>query len=179
MITNDIARRYAKSLFLIGQEDQTFDMLKEQLVDLEAIFNDNSVLLKTLDSPIIEKEVKKNIIIDLCDSMKLSDEMKSLLLLLEKNKRISFFSDITRGFCSMIDAKENIERVTILSAKELNQAFKNKITSYLEEKLGKKVVSTFSIDKKLISGLKIQIGTKELDTSTFAQLNLLRKKVIK
>ena len=62
----------------------------------------------------------------------------------------------------------------ITSAEELNDEQRKNIKEQLKSTLGKKLSLNFIVDKKIIGGLVVKIGSKMIDTSLANKINKLK-----
>ena len=62
----------------------------------------------------------------------------------------------------------------ITSAGELNEDQKNNITNQLKSILGDKLSLSFDVDKNIIGGLIVKVGSKMIDTSLANKINKLK-----
>ena len=62
----------------------------------------------------------------------------------------------------------------ITSAEELNDEQRKNIKEQLKNTLGEKLSLKFIIDKKIIGGLVVKVGSKMIDTSLANKINKLK-----
>ena len=62
----------------------------------------------------------------------------------------------------------------ITSADELNDDQKNNITNQLKSILGDKLSLSFDVDKSIMGGLIVKVGSKMIDTSLANKINKLK-----
>ena len=62
----------------------------------------------------------------------------------------------------------------VTSANELSEDEKNNITNQLKNTLGQKLSLNFDVDKSIIGGLIVKVGSKMIDTSIANKINKLK-----
>ena len=56
-------------------------------------------------------------------------------------------------------------KASLISSKELSESELNKISSELSDSMGSELKLDYKVDKELIGGLKLQLGSFMIDTS--------------
>jgi F-type H+-transporting ATPase subunit delta len=93
---------------------------------------------------------------------------------LKKNKRFSSLASIITQFMNINSQKRGDVLADITSADELNDDQKNNITNQLKSILGDKLSLSFDVDKNIMGGLIVKVGSKMIDTSLANKINKLR-----
>jgi F-type H+-transporting ATPase subunit delta len=174
---SSVSYRYAKGLSLIADETKNWEPIKTELDKLKSFFDQNEDVLEYLTSPVVPKAARQASLQNIVKSLSLENIGASFLLLLDRNKRMGDFSRIYTIFEKMKDERDNIERVSVSTASELGQEQRTSVVSFLNRKLDKKVVASFHQDKKLMEGIRIQIGSKTIENSVVSRMEQLRKKL--
>ena len=177
MSLSSVSYRYAKGLSLIAGEAKSWEPMKLEMDKLKAYFDSNGNVLQYLTSPIISRKARTTSLQNVVKSLNLADVCASFLFLLGRNKRLASFSKIYADFEKMKDRRDNIERVAVSTASEMNEEQKASVMGFLHEKLAKKVVASFHKDEKLMEGIRIQIGSKTIENSVVSRMEQLRKKL--
>jgi len=93
---------------------------------------------------------------------------------LKKNKRFSSLASIISQFMNINSQKRGDVLADITSADELNDDQKNNITNQLKSILGDKLSLSFDVDKNIMGGLIVKVGSKMIDSSLANKINKLR-----
>ena len=104
----------------------------------------------------------------------LSERYKSIIKVIEKNKRFSNLASIIAQFININSQKRGDVIADITSADELNDDQKNNITNQLKSILGDKLSLSFDVDKNIMGGLIVKVGSKMIDTSLANKINKLK-----
>ena len=126
-LLNSVTTPYAEALLqVINENDQTEQMV-EEVKQLLTLINDAPELGKTLSSPVLEKETKKKIIIEIF-SEKINSSLLNFLKLLADRQRIEIVTSILDRFLEIYRENSNIALATVTSAVGLTDEQKGLIT---------------------------------------------------
>ena len=171
MITNMIARRYAKALVQIGTDDGAVDTFNAELAALCSILRDNPDLAAIIGNPAYGIEAKKEILKEIVATMSLSGTMANFVQLLLDRNRLLFLPQIAESYSAFADELSGVIRPTLTSGLPLDDSQVEAIREALATKTGKQVVLTVQVDPALIGGVVTQIGDMIYDGSVKTQLN--------
>ena len=108
----------------------------------------------------------------LSDKLSFSENLKNFFLLLILKRRVFFVKKIFESFTKLCSKKRGEIKASLISSKELSQIELNKISKELSTSVGATLKFDYKVDKELIGGLKLQLGSFMIDTSI---KNKLRK----
>ena len=167
-----IASRYALALCSLGNSNELLTELHSVSEILKTSNDLNSFLLNPIISVSDKKEVLEKVFCDYSQNLK-----NSLFVLVEKN-RFSYFESIVEEFKHLLDEKNNVKQVEIISAVELLDDEKNNLIDKLNRKLNCSVRASYSIDESILAGLVIKIGDKVIDNSLKTKFAGLKRQLI-
>ena len=102
--------------------------------------------------------------------------LQFIKILTEKN-RLNEIEQIKFSYIEKVNNFNNIQKVEIISAIELTNETKTKITNKLSEKLNKTIIPTWNINKEIISGLVFKIDDDIIDTSLLNKIESIGKNI--
>ncbi len=175
MISERIARRYAKALLAIGREDGQADTYKEELGGFVNLLEEQKELEQVISNPLYDAESRKNVLQAVVKRSELSQVMASFLFLLFDKGRIQYLRDIYAFYEKLTDELANIVRADLVSAVELPEESIARIKAALSEKTGKIVKMDVKVDPALVGGVMTKIGDLVLDGSVRTQLKTLKE----
>ena len=170
-----IARRYAKALLLIGQEDGQAENYRAELEGISGLIKTQKELDTVITNPLYEATARKNILNGIIEKLELSPVLKSFLLLLFDKGRIGFLNDISEFYQKLADELKGVASASLTSATELSDDAVEKIRSSLSKMTNKDVKLDVKQDPSLIGGIVTQIGDLVLDGSIKTQLLNMRE----
>ena len=168
MSTRILTQRYANALKGAATAQQSVSAVAK---DLETMLKMSLKEKDVLESPIYSKHDKNQIIA----SFKVSKTTLGFLNLLLDNQRLGLLNDISNQFLQLISSST---LVTVVSAKPLDLAVKDKLKSLLKNHpLVKSSVDLIEkVDPLVIGGLLLEIDGNTIDAtvkSKLVQLNSL------
>lgn len=174
MINSSLSRRYARALLeLAAQKGQVaeYGSVLRKLVELIA---GNEELATLLYGKLMPAAAKKQLVLQLLGD-ETADDLKNFVCIIIDKSREGSLGDIAQAYDELCDAAEGIQQILVTSAVELGEQEKEALSAALSAKLGTKVRLKTAVDKKLIGGLKVQVGDTVYDASLSAQLEGLKK----
>ena len=125
-------------------------------------------------SPLITSIDKLSIFESLLKKINANELTSTFIKVIEKNKRFSNLASIITQFMNINSQKRGDVLADITSAGELNDDQKNNITNQLKSILGDKLSLSFDVDKSIMGGLIVKVGSKMIDTSLANKINKLK-----
>ena len=172
-LLNSVTTPYAEALFQVVNENDQTEQMVEEVKQLLALINEAPELGKTLSSPVLEKETKKKIIIEIF-SEKINSSLLNFLKLLADRQRIGIVTSILDRFLEIYRENSNIALATVTSAVELTDEQKGLITKKIINIAGtEKLELVTKIDQSLIGGFVASVGSKVIDASLASQIRKL------
>jgi F-type H+-transporting ATPase subunit delta len=171
-----IAKRYARAIFDIASDDQSYDdwLIKLKLIsDTRADVNFANVLNSTKLS-----FFKKMNLIDDVFSNKLNKLQLNFLKLLTKNQSFFIIHDIYKQFLGLVEKRNNLIRVTVTSPYKISDDLKNQILNLVNDISGADSIIEEKIDSELIGGVVIRLGDTVIDGSIKNKVKQLRRELV-
>jgi F-type H+-transporting ATPase subunit delta len=172
-----LAKRYAKAIFTVGQEQENYEEYNEVLQGVATLFTDTPEVADALTNPLYPMDVKEKVMTGIVASMGVDTIMGNFLNLLVQKKRAEILPEIADAYKFMVDEEKNISHGNVISAIELSAELKNNIQTVLEKLTGKKVELTTSVDPSIIGGMVAKVGDLVLDGSIKTQLAGLKDSI--
>ena len=169
-----VSDRYASALYDLAAEKKLVDLVVEDLSNLKNILKDNKELSFVVKSPLITSTDKLNIFVSLLKKINANELTNTFLKVIEKNKRFSNLASIITQFMNINSQKRGDVLADITSADELNDDQKNNITNQMKSILGDKLSLSFDVDKSIMGGLIVKVGSKMIDSSLANKINKLK-----
>jgi F-type H+-transporting ATPase subunit delta len=160
-----LAKRYAKAIFTIGQEQGNYEEYNEVLQGLAKLFAETPEFEDALTNPLYPMEVKEKVMAGIVASMGVDTVMGNFLNLLVQKKRAEILPEIADAYKTMVDEAKNISHGNVISAVELSDELKTNIQTVLEKLTGKKVELSTSVDPSIIGGMVAKVGDLVFDGS--------------
>jgi F-type H+-transporting ATPase subunit delta len=172
-----LAKRYAKAIFTVGQEQKKYEKYNDVLQGLAGLYTTHPEVIDALTNPLYPMDVKEKVMQGIVASMKVDKIMGNFLNLLVQKKRAQILPEIAAAYQTMVDEAKNISHGNVISAIELSDQLKANVQKILEKLTGKKVELTTSVDPSIIGGIIAQVGDLVLDGSIKTQLAGLKDSI--
>ncbi len=177
MREESVSRRYAAALF---NQAKAAGTLKETAADLALVAQtlvNNAALDRMIGHPLAAVEKKKTVL-NAAFSTSISATTLGFLNLLADKRRISMLSDAKQGFDELLRADNNIVAATATSAVPLSKTQLASLEKALEQRTGKDIELTVSVDPSLMGGILVRIGDTVLDGTVKGKLDRLREQLL-
>lgn len=166
-----IARPYAEAVFALGKEEESLAAWSEQLANLGVITSDAAMQGMLADPARSSAEMIS--VYEAVMGDNLTSQGKQLLTVMAENKRLAALAEVAEQFEALKAADEKRIRATVISAFDVTEEQKNKLSAALNAKFDADVEISYEVDASLIGGIKIKVGDWALDGSALSQLNKL------
>lgn len=167
------AKRYAKAVFELAQQDRDIDQWSRRLESIRKLFA-NERVTAVLKNPTIATAEREQLI----SEFRLPDQQAAnLARLLVESGRVDEATAIEEEFQRLNDDAAGRVRATATTAVELSTAERDDIRRELSDRLNKEVRLSVAVDPRLIGGLRLQFGDHVIDASVAARLEQLRRRL--
>jgi F-type H+-transporting ATPase subunit delta len=175
VIDTTLAKRYAKALVEIGQEQNALDKYAQDLAGLCSVVEASKDFREILSNPVFTKDDKKRIAGQILGKMNTDPMVINFVNLLIDRKRIDQLTGIEQAFRGKVDEIRGITRGEVTSAEPLAKDELGRVTDALSKISGKQVLVTTTVDPALIGGLVARVGDMVFDGTLRTQLNQLKE----
>ena len=172
-----LAKRYAKALFAVGQEEGTSESYRETLNTLADFLKKYPEAMDALTNLLYPMELREKVMAQLISELQADQIMRNFLNLLLEKKRTAILPEIATEFQDLVDAAQNVSRGTLITASEIAGDLQTKVQATLENITGKKVILTTEIDPAIIGGIIAKVGDLVMDGSIKTQLAGLNESI--
>ena len=169
-----ISYRYASALYDLSAEKNIVDFVLDDLIFLQKCIQENKDLNLLAKSPLITSSDKLNIFEKILSKQKADKLTNTFLKVISNNKRFAKLSSIILQFININSQKRGDILADVTSAEELSDSQKIEIKDQLKSILGKKLSLNFNVDRKIIGGLIVKVGSKMVDSSLATKINKLK-----
>jgi F-type H+-transporting ATPase subunit delta len=104
----------------------------------------------------------------------LSPRVGNLLAAVLENGRLAALGEVARQFQALINARSGVSDAIVHSAFELSPQQLDEVKGVLEQRFGRKLNATVTVDSSLIGGIRVVVGDEVLDTSVKARLEQMK-----
>jgi F-type H+-transporting ATPase subunit delta len=169
------ARRYARAVFEIAQEDKQVDAWTGRLEALRAVLT-NPDAIAVLASPAVPP-ARRVEAMEALATRQMGDEGLNLGRMLVAARRPDLIEGIVEEYGALADESAGRVRATVTTAVALSTADEKRITTDLSARLGKEVRLEVQVDPAIIGGLVLRVGDRKIDASIATKLQQLRRRL--
>lgn len=169
-----VAKRYAKALFELAQQQQSVAAVESQLkLVVEAVQGDAEIG-KFLASPNVESG-KKLTLLKQALSNHVSELVLDTLTLLIARRRQGLLAEVYEAYTRVAADELGQARATVYTAQELSEMELKAVEAQFSLLLGKVVLAEQVLQPNLLGGIQVRIGDRLYDGSLSGKLSRLEK----
>ena len=169
------ALRYAKALYQNLKTQTKRQAVLEQFQSLYKVHQESSDFAFFLKCPLFKRADSLKIIKALLNQFPCEQDLGNLLKLLAQKRKLNLLFDIGKAFEDLNNRDEGIVAACLTTAYELDNNLLDTLKAKCEAHIQKKVVFNTKIDKQIIGGLRLTLGTHEFDATIQTHLNNLNR----
>ena len=163
--SSETSERYSRALFDVANETNELDKIENDVRNFQSLFNSSSEIKNFIQNPTQSKNTQNNVINLLSENLGFSKNLKNFFLLLIEKRRIFFVKKISESFLRLCSKKRGEIKASLISSKELSSTELDEISKDLSKSMRSIIKLDYKVDKDLIGGLKLQLGSFMIDTS--------------
>jgi F-type H+-transporting ATPase subunit delta len=173
--STEVSRRYAKALFDIAREKSLEQSMFQEVNSILEIINSNKKFKKLFESPVLSSKNQKTMIeavFSVKDKKRIivSEEMFKFLKVIASNRRLKILTSVLYSFLSMVKSINKEVNVKVTSAVPLNEKILLQIKSIFLNRTKKQINIVSYVDKSIIGGIILQIGSNLIDASVKSKI---------
>ena len=176
--STETSERYARALFEVSSEVSELDKVENDIKNFQSLIRSSEEIGVFLKDPTQSITQQIKVINLLSDKLNFSKNLKNFFLLLIEKRRIFFIQKISESFLKLCSKRRGEIKAVLISSKDLSKPELDKISKELSEVIGSILKFDYKIDKELIGGLKLQVGSFMIDTSIKSKLSKLEQALI-
>ena len=163
--STETAERYSLALFEVCKEAGELEKTEIDIKNFQHIHAGSLELKNFIENPTHTIETQNEILSLLSEKLSFSKNVKNFFLLLIKKRRIFFIKKILDSFLRLCSNKRGEIKASLISSKELSSLQLENLSKDLSTSMGSTIKFDYKVDKNLIGGLKLQLGSFMIDTS--------------
>ena len=175
MIKNEVKIGYALALLDIAKEEKITKKIYLQINQIIESLEKNEEFVLLLDS-YIQQAKKEKLIKNVFKNIHWSLTNVAMILMIKNN--FKYFKDILNKLNKYLQDILKIEQGIIYSTEKLTSVKIKKIEEKVSKELDKKITLKNLIDKELIGGFKIVVGSIVIEDSVKSELRAMKDSLI-
>ncbi len=161
----ETSERYSRALYEVSKESNELDKVESDIKNFQKLLNSSSEIKNFIKDP-TQSIIRQNNTINLITKkLEFSQNLKNFFSLLIEKRRIFFANKIFESFLKLCSKKRGEIKASLISSKTLSSSELEQISKDLSNSINSTIKFDYKVDKNLIGGLKLQIGSIMIDTS--------------
>ncbi|MAV65312.1 MAG: ATP synthase F1 subunit delta [Candidatus Marinimicrobia bacterium] len=173
MENKQLVKKYALSLYQIGQKENVSDEIQKGVRLVASLYKDSSTFRYFLLTKKIADNDKKKILSDILKDLCSHYVLELMFITIDKGDIKSLRAIIDRFFVA-VNSESDVIPVRIITSSALDNDERQALIANIESKLNKKISAKNEVDPKIIGGVKLMIGNKVVDGSISHQLKKIK-----
>ena len=176
--STETSERYSRALFEVAKESGEIDKIEQDIINFQFLLNSSVEIKNFIHNPTLNKDNQNNVLNLLAEKLNFSKNLKNFMFLLIEKRRIFFVEKIIDSFVKLCSQKRGELKASLISSKELSKTELENISKDLSSSTSSTIKLNYKVDKELIGGLKLQLGSFMIDTSIKNKLNKFKQEML-
>lgn len=151
--------------------------IDQQFNDFLGTWKDSRELQEFFVNPSIPALQKVAILDKLNARIGMMKELRNLIAVLIDNGRIGHVAEVAATYRSMLQEQMGIKPAEIVTARELGKEERDALVAEVGKLAGARIDATFKLDKSILGGTVVRIGSTVYDGSVRGRLERLREQL--
>jgi F-type H+-transporting ATPase subunit delta len=151
--------------------------IDKQLADFLATWNGSPELQDFWLNPAVAAQQKVGFLDTLNKKLGLARELRNLLAVLIDNDRIGGVVEVAAAYHKLLQDQLGIRQAEIVTARELDAEERKSLVAEVGKLAGARIEATFKLDKSILGGTVVRIGSTVYDGSVRGRLDRLREEL--
>lgn len=171
--------RYARAfLDVVTSARLDIAAIDRQLSDFEATWDGSPELQTFFENPAVAALQKVAILDKLNAKLGLQKELRNLLAVLINHDRIGHVREVAAAYRTLLREQMGIRQAEIVTARELSGDEQKTLIEGVGKLAGARIEPVFKLDKSILGGAVVRIGSTIYDGSVRGRLERLREVLV-
>ena len=167
---SEVVLRYTQALYASSGNSELSTQIADELAGICDLLDENPALQRAFGSPVVSNRQRVNFCRALAERLGLNPLTKNFMCLLAKKGRLNLLQAIGKKFQEFCANSRGETKVEVTSAHLLDSEITLSLKQQLEQVTGKSVFIDNKVNKRIIAGLIIKIGSHMFDFSAQTRL---------
>jgi F-type H+-transporting ATPase subunit delta len=171
--------RYARAFAdVVSTEKLDAAAIDRQFNDFLATWDASAELRELFANPAVAATQKVAILDKMNAKMGLMKELRNLLAVLINNDRILEVREVAEAYRTEMQERRGVRSVEIVTARELNETDRKGLVAGVGKLAGAEIQASFKLDKSILGGTVVRIGSTVYDGSLRGRLERLKAALV-
>jgi F-type H+-transporting ATPase subunit delta len=173
------ASRYARAFAdVVASAKLDTAAIDHQLNDFLFAWNESPELRAVFENPAIPAVEKVAVLDKLNAKIGMQKELRNFIAVLIDHDRIAHVKEVAEAYRAELEERQGIRQAEITTARELPDDERAKLLEGVGRLAGAKIHPTFKLDKSILGGTVVRIGSTVYDGSVRGRLERLKETLI-
>ncbi len=149
--------------------------IDHQLDDFLATWDGSRELREVFENPAISALQKVAIVDKMNVKLGMVKQLRNLIAVLINNDRIAHVHEVVAAYRAELQARQGIRQAEIVTARELSEQERASLLVGVGQLAGAKIQASFKLDKAILGGTVVRIGSTVYDGSVRGRLERLKE----
>jgi len=173
--SNPVANRYASAFVDMAGDAKLLDKIEQDMRDLFAMIEGSPDLQRVIFNPLASREQQLNVIVALADKAKFQKLTRSFLGVLAQNRRLPQVTAVITAIFAELSRRRGEIAAQVQTAHALSPAQTASLQAELAKAMGSHVTLNVEVNKDLIGGMVVTVGSRMIDDSVRTKLEKLKR----
>lgn len=170
-----IATRYATALLEMAVDAKALDKVEKDLQELAAMLQASPDLQSLVRNPLIDRTQQQKAVAALASHAKFDILTTNFLGVLVSNRRLSALPAVMKSFRTEVARRRGEVEARVQTAYALTPAQTDALQKELTKALGSNVTLNVEVEKDLLGGMIVTVGSRMIDDSLKRKLERLKR----
>lgn len=170
-----VERRYAAALIDMADESGLSAAIDKDMTELGAMMASSGDLDRLASSPLIPRYRQEQGFLAIAEKAGFQKLTKNFIGILARNRRLPQLSGIIAAFKNELARRRGEMEAKIKTAAALTPAQTKQLQDSLSQAMGSHVTLNVEVDRDLLGGMTITVGSRLIDDSVRGKLDRLRR----
>jgi len=152
--------------------------IDSQLSDFLTTWEGSLELRDFFENPAVPAVQKVEFLDKLNAKLKLQKELRNLIAVLISNDRIAHIGEVAQAYRRLLQEQLGIRPAEITTARVLETKERDELVAEIAKLAGSKIEASFTLDKSILGGTVVRIGSTVYDGSVRGRLERLKEALI-
>jgi F-type H+-transporting ATPase subunit delta len=173
-----IGTRYATSVIRVADSAGALASVENDMASLRVALAESKDLNSLLGNPVYSKDQQLLVMQSIARKANFHQVTINFMGVLAQNNRLDSLPIILSEFAREMECRHGVVEASVVSAFPLTEIQQKNLVDTLSQKTGKSVRLNLEIDKSLLGGMVVTVGSRMIDDSLKTRLEQLKQTMV-
>lgn len=176
-VAGSLLGRYALALYDLSAERNVLEETISQVEGLRQLISQSSDFRALLGNKALDIAQSQKAVEAVLSAQQFGNLVKNFVGVIAQNRRLERLDEILQTFQSLVASKRGIVVAEVITASPLNDVQRAQIQARLAEAGYSRISITEQIDKSILGGLVLRVGSRLYDASLKTKISRIHNKM--